>query len=105
MTKKDKVTNKLENHDTLDKLVIEIKVEEEKEDEDKMIEKYEEHKSMKKLFVEIGQLHGINVTSTVGNDPKGDFKYPLEEEARLIEAVDKYLGHRKYKKGGEENNE
>lgn len=73
-------------------------------DEDKMIKKLEEHRDAKKLVVEIGALKGIEVIETEGNDPKGDFVYPLEMEAELIEAIDEYLGHRKYKKKDGDNN-
>lgn len=67
-------------------------------DEDKMIKKLEEHRDAIKLVVEIGELKGINVMPTEGNDSKGDFKYPIERETELIEAIDEYLGHRKYRK-------
>lgn len=71
------------------------------EDEDKQIKKLEEHRDAKKLIVEIGKLHGIEVIATEGNDSNGDFTYPLEKEDDLITAIDKYLGHRKYRRGGE----
>ena len=43
------------------------------EDEDRMIAKLEEHRDMKLMVKEIGELYGIEVTSTVDNDPNGDF--------------------------------
>lgn len=65
-------------------------------DEDKMIKKLEEHRDAIKLVVEIGVLKGIDVIPTEGNDPKGDFIYPLDREEELIKAIDEHLGHRKY---------
>lgn len=67
-------------------------------DEDKMIKKLEEHRDAIKFIVEIGELKGINVKPTQGNDSKGDFIYPLDKEKELIEAIDEYLEHRKYRK-------
>lgn len=69
-------------------------------DEDKMIKKLEEHRDTKKLVVEIGMLNDIDVVETEGNDPKGDFFYPLDKEDELIKAIDEYLGHHKYVKNG-----
>ncbi|MBS7527224.1 hypothetical protein KHM83_11080 [Fusibacter paucivorans] len=65
-------------------------------DEDKMIKKLEEHRDGIKLIVEIGELNDVEVVPTTGNDSSGDFTYPLEDEEKLINAIDKYLGHRKY---------
>ena len=73
-------------------------------DEDKMIKKLEEHRDAKKLVVEIGALNGIRVIETEGNDPNGDFYYPLDKQEELINAIDEYLGHRKYMKKGDGNN-
>lgn len=70
-------------------------------DEDKMIKKLEEHRDAIKLVVEVGALKGINVIPTEGNNPKGDFLYPVEKQNELIEAIDEYLGHRKYIKKDE----
>lgn len=67
-------------------------------DEDKMIKKLEEHRDAIKFVVEIGELKGINVKPTKGNDSKGDFIYPLDREKELIEAIDEYIGHHKYRK-------
>jgi len=67
-------------------------------DEDKMIKKLVEHRDAIKFVVEVGELKGINVKPTEGNDSKGDFIYPLDREKELIEAIDEYLGHRKYRK-------
>ncbi|EJI1281177.1 hypothetical protein ACT21L_004500 [Vibrio vulnificus] len=67
-------------------------------DEDKMIKKLEEHRDAIKLVVEIGKLHDIEVTPTVNDDPRGDFKYPVEKREQLINALDKYLGKYKYVK-------
>ncbi|MDH1576537.1 hypothetical protein [Pseudomonas sp. GD03746] len=72
-------------------------------DEDKMIKKLEEHRDAIKLVVEIGQLHGISVTPSVNNDPRGDFIYPADKKSELIAALDLYLGQ--YKHSGEETDE
>lgn len=68
------------------------------DDEDKMIKKLEEHRDAKNLIIEIGEINGIKVEPTEKNDPKGDFKYLKKDEQKLINAIDVYLGHRKYKK-------
>lgn len=67
-------------------------------DEDKMIKKLEEHRDATKLIVEIAQLHGIKVTPSVNNDPRGDFEYPQDRKDALIKALDKYIGKYKYTK-------
>ena len=68
------------------------------EDEDRMIAKLEEHREIKLMVKEIGELYGIEVTSTVDNDPNGDFLYPEEQERQLIDALDRFLGHRKHRR-------
>lgn len=74
-------------------------------DEDKMIKKLEEHRDTIQLIVKIGKRKGIDIVPTQGNDPRGDFKYPKDEEGKLIEAIDEVLGHRKHKGKGDVNNE
>ena len=68
-------------------------------DEDKMIKKLEEHRDATKLVVEIAKLHGITVTPSINNDPRGDFEYPQDKKDDLINALDKYIGKYKYTKG------
>lgn len=70
-------------------------------DEDKMIQKLEQHRDIIRLVEEIGALNGIEVIPTEGNNPKGDFIYPLEKQNELIGAIDEYLGHCKYIKKDE----
>lgn len=68
-------------------------------DEDKMIKKLEEHRDTTKLVVEIAKLHGITVTPSINNDPRGDFEYPQDRKDELINALDRYIGKYKYTKG------
>ena len=65
-------------------------------DEDRMIKKLEEHRDVTKLVVEIAKLHGITVTPSKNNDPRGDFEYPQDRKNELINALDKYIGKYKY---------
>lgn len=65
-------------------------------DESRMIKKYQEHLNSKLLIKKIGEIEGIEVIETEGNDPKGDFSYPKEKEEDLIKAIDKHLGEYKH---------
>ena len=67
-------------------------------DEDIMKRKLSEHKNTIDLIIEIGKENGIEVEPTYGNDGNGDFYYPLDDEKKLIQAIDKYLEKYKWKK-------
>lgn len=72
-------------------------------DESDMIRHLELHLKIKNTIIAIGKQKGINVEETTGNDPRGDFIYAKEDENKLIEGIDEYLGCYKYLNEGEED--
>ncbi|SFB13695.1 hypothetical protein [Selenomonas ruminantium] len=73
-------------------------VEGKQEDEDRKIQKLEEHRDMKKMVLEIGKAEGIDIQSTYGDDPNGDFVFAEEDKEKLEYALDKYLYDYKVRK-------
>lgn len=66
-------------------------------DEDKMIQKLKQHRDIIKAVITIAYNAGIDVKATMGNNSNGDLVYDKKDNDRLVEAIDKYLDHRKVK--------
>lgn len=67
-------------------------------DEDKMIQKLKQYRDIIKAVITIAHNAGIDVKATMGNNySNGDLVYDKKDNDRLVEAIDKYLDHRKVK--------